>query len=161
MHKVYSVVYQIGKVLSIISAAIIIAMMLLIVANISFRLFGEVVQGTYEIVKLLIVIAAALAVGYTAITKGHVEIMVLITRFSQRVQTIFKAITLFISIAFLVVLMWGNVWTISQKMQINEVSDVLKIPFLPFRIIMVFGLMFFCLVLIMDLCKIIRKEPPD
>jgi TRAP-type C4-dicarboxylate transport system permease small subunit len=139
-----------------IGAAFLTAMMVLIVANVIYRLFGHVIPGSYEMSELMIVVAAAFALGYAAIHGSHVVVKIVVTRFSQRWQAILTVIMSLISIATWAIIAWATADVLSKRW-LTEVTDLLDIPYLPFRIILVVGLVFLCLIYVTDLVSALRQ----
>lgn len=139
-----------------IGAAFLVGMMVLIVANIIYRLFGHVIAGSYELSELMIVVAVAFALGYAAVHKSHIVVKIVISRFSQRWQSIIEVLMSLISLATWAVIAWASFNVLSQRW-LTEVTDLLDIPYLPFRIIFVLGLVIFCLVYITDLVRALSQ----
>jgi len=138
-----------------IGAAFLTGMMVLIVANIIYRLFGHVIPGSYEISTLMIVVAVAFALGYAAVHNSHIVVKIVVARFSQRWQSILGVLMSLISIGTWAVIAWASYNVLSQRW-LTEMTDLLDIPYLPFRMIFVLGLVILCLVYITDLVRALR-----
>ena len=128
----------------------------LVVANIIGRLLGHSIAGTYESVQMVIVIVAAFAVGYTALKKGHVSVSALLLRCSPRTQAILRIFTTVISLGFWALLAWGSL-TFAFNEGRGETTVLLMIPLFPLRLVWVFGLIVFSLVLLQDLYGEVKK----
>jgi len=139
-----------------IGAAFLTGMMVLIVANIIYRLFGHVIPGSYEISTLMIVVAVAFALGYAAVHNSHIVVKIVVARFSQRWQSILGVLMSLISIGTWAVIAWASYNVLSQRW-LTEMTDLLDIPYLPFRMIFVLGLVVFCLVYVTDLVNALRQ----
>ena len=139
-----------------IGAAFLTGMMVLIVANIIYRLFGHVIPGSYEISTLMIVVAVAFALGYAAVHKSHIVVKIVVTRFSERRQAILTVLMSLISLATWAIIAWASYNVLSQRW-LTEMTDLLDIPYLPFRMIFVLGLVVFCLVYVTDLVNALRQ----
>ncbi len=137
---------------AIAGSVFLLVVMLIIVVNIGMRFFGHMISGHYELVSLLVVISIAFTLSYTAIHQGHISMKILVSRFSQRNQVIISAFTTIVSIAVWAAITWASITVISEKW-LKELSNMLLIPYLPFRCIWVAGLILFCLVLVNDLFK--------
>ena len=153
MHRFVKIIERITRGCSLISSVFLLAVMLLIVANVVLRFFGRIIPGHYELVSLLIVVSIAFTLSYTAIHKGHIAMGLIISRVSRRKQLIIGAFTTILSIAVWVVITWASILVINEKW-LSEVSNMLMIPFLPFRCVWVLGLSLFCLVLVSDLLTV-------
>ena len=139
-----------------IGAAFLTGMMVLIVANIIYRLSGHVIPGSYEISELMIVVAVAFALGYAAVEKSHVVVKIVVSRFPQRWQSILEAFMSLISLATWAVIAWASVNVLSARW-LTEETDLLDVPYLPFRIVWVLGLVMFCLVYLTDLFRALSQ----
>ena len=139
-----------------IGAAFLVGMMVLVVANIIYRLFGHVIPGSFELSELMIVVAVASALGYAAVHKSHIVVKIVVSRFSQRWQAIIEVLMSLISLATWAVIAWASFNVLSQRW-LTEVTDLLDIPYLPFRMIFVLGLVLFCLVYVTDLFRALSQ----
>jgi TRAP-type C4-dicarboxylate transport system permease small subunit len=133
-----------------------VAMMVLIVANIIYRLTGHVITGSYELSELLIVVTVAFALGYAAVQKSHVVVKILVSRFPQRWQAILEAFTSFLSMGTWAVIAWASSLIFLERW-LTEESEMLLIPFLPFRMVLLFGLVLIALVYLIYMVMALRK----
>ena len=139
-----------------LGAVFLTGMMVLIVANVIYRLSGHVIAGSYELSELMIVVTAAFALGYAALKKSHVVVKILVSRFSPRAQAILEALMSLISLGTWAVIAWAGVLILSEKW-LKEETELLSVPFLPFRFVFLFGLSLLCLVYLIDLFKALRQ----
>jgi TRAP-type C4-dicarboxylate transport system permease small subunit len=151
------VVRGIGGAGVILGGGTLTAIMMLVVANVLVRFFGQVIAGTYELIEITIVVTIAFAVGYTALEQGHVTVAIVVSRFSKHVQTIFQTFTLVISVGYLGLMVWATLDLIHAKAPLGEKTELLGVPFQPFRYIWLLGLLFFCFVLLIDLFRALRQ----
>jgi len=138
-----------------LGSACLIGIMLLIVANVICRHLDIPVVGVYELTGFLIIVTVAFALPYTALRKGHVIIRLLASRFPQRVQAILEKFNSVIFLGVLAVAAWSSAKIIYDREIVGpgEYPEVLAVPYLPFRCLWLFGLLFFCLVLSIGLFK--------
>ena len=139
-----------------IGAAFLVGMMVLIVANIIYRLFGHVIPGSFELSELMIVVAVASALGYAAVHKSHIVVKIVVSRFSQRWQAIIEVLMSLISLATWAVIAFASYNVLSQRW-LTEITDLLDIPYLPFRMIFVLGLAILCLVYVTDMVRALSQ----
>ena len=142
--------------IKIIGAGGLVLVMLLIVSNIIYRFSGHTIVGTYELVTLIIVIPAACGLGYAALEKTHVTIRVLVSRFPQRAQLILESLTATLSLIILASISWATLVLLSER-GLEEKTLVLDFPYLPVKFIWVLGLLFYCLIILLELLKAISK----
>lgn len=139
-----------------LGAAFLVGMMVLITASVISRRAGNIIQGTYELSELMIVVTAAFALGYAALNKRHIVIKVVVERFPQRVQSILEAVMSFIALATWVMVAWTG-FLILSKRWLNEASEYLSVPYLPFRLIFFLGVVLVCSVYLIDLIRALRQ----
>ena len=151
-----TIVRKVGGKAMIISGIFLLGMMLLTVASVLCRPFGTVIAGSYELIETLIIIVVAGALGYTELEKGHVTVKIVVSRFSMRLQGIFQSFIYLIGVGLWVIIAWASVGILSDRW-LNEDTDILSVPILPFRFIWVFGLALFCLVLLIDFLRAINQ----
>jgi TRAP-type C4-dicarboxylate transport system permease small subunit len=139
-----------------LGAAFLVGMMVLITASVIYRRIGHVIPGTYELSELMIVVTTAFALGYAALNKRHIVIKVVVERFPQRAQAILEAVMSFISLATWATIAWTG-FLILSKRWLNEASETLSVPYLPFRLIFLVGLVLLCSVYLIDMVKALRQ----
>jgi TRAP-type C4-dicarboxylate transport system permease small subunit len=149
------IVYRSSGIGAAIGALFLFVVMLIMVANIIFRFFGGVIAGTYEMVALFIVATISFSLAYTAMSHGHVVMDVLGNRLPPRVRAIIDCFDSSVSLGLWILIAWTSVWLLSEKLGKDEVTDLLNIPFAPFRFLWEIGLILLCLVLLIDLIKAI------
>ena len=140
----------ISGVMAAIGATTLGIMMLLSVADVIGRYFFlKPIEGTAELVGIMLVIAASMGLGYCALIKGHIRIGVIFDRFSPRGQAIIDIFAYLIGITASVIIVWqGSIrmWDYMFK-ELGGITDIVGIPYWPFMFLMVFG--FFWLVVIL------------
>ena len=156
MRVIANIIRRITGVGAGVASVFLAAIMLLIVAVVVLRPFNTSISGSYEMIELLIVVAIAFAFAYTAMHQGHIVVTILVSRFSPRTQAILGSITWFLSF-----LIWGWIfWAgtdVMLKKWLREVSYLLHVPFLPFRIVWVFGLLLFSLMFLINMFDSLKK----
>jgi len=130
--------------------------MVLIVASVVVRPFGEVIAGSYELVEVLIVVIVGFALAYTALKQRHVAISLLTSRFSQRKQVIIASFTWFLSLCTWGIIVWASTDIMFEKW-LAERTEWLGVPYLPFRFVWVFGLLLYCLVFLIELSRALKQ----
>lgn len=140
-----------------IGGLFLVALMFLIVANIIYRAFGHIIAGTYELSQLLAVAAVSFALIYATLGKSHVIINILISRFPSRSKSILELAMSVITFIVWVLVTWGSATILSEKW-LNENTEMLDIPFLPFRFIWVICLSIVCFAYLINIATIFRRE---
>lgn len=146
-----------AKVGIFIGGVFLIAAMLLLISNILGRFINFVIPGSYELFELFMVIPVAAALVYSALNASHVVVNLLVSRFPPKLAAISE-----IAAGLMSFVTWGGMAYagahLAYENGLREMSDVLKIPYLPFRIVWVFCLFVFSLVYFSDLYRSFRRS---
>jgi TRAP-type C4-dicarboxylate transport system permease small subunit len=138
-----------------VAGGALIAMMLLTVVNIVMREVYVAFGGTAELVGFLAATAAALALGYTQINRGHVAIDLFLVRLPRRAQMIIDTLVSFISMALFGVIAWQVAELATSFWRIGVLSDTLMISLFPFAYIVALGCALLSLALLVDCLKLL------
>jgi TRAP-type C4-dicarboxylate transport system permease small subunit len=95
-----------------------------------------------------------LGVAYTHQVKGHVKVTMLTSRLPRSLAVIMDMITTLLSIFIMLVLCWQG-WV--KGIEERTVSDMLRIPQLPFRLLVSLAAFFLTLELLIDFIEQGRK----
>lgn len=139
-----------------IGGAFLVGMMVLIVANIVYRLFNHVIPGSIELSELMIVVAASFALGYAALAKSHVDVKIIVEKFPERLQAIIETITSFLAMGTWAIIAYASTIIMIERWH-SEVTDMLEVPHAPFRLILFIGLILVALVYLVDMILALRK----
>jgi TRAP-type C4-dicarboxylate transport system permease small subunit len=134
----------------------LIAGMLLILSNIVGRPLQRVIPGSYELFELIMVIPVAFALVYAALQKTHVAVHLLVSRFPPRLRTAAEILSGLLSFAIWALMAWSGA-RLALENGLREVTDVVEVPVLPFRIVWFLCLSFFCLTYLVDLSRALRR----
>jgi TRAP-type transport system small permease protein len=115
--------------------------------------FNKPIAGTFELSEYMLAVIILLSAAYTQQVKGHVSVDFLTSRFSPRVQGTLQVLTTLLSLAIITIVVWqGIVLGLEEK----AVTDQLRIPKAPFKILVgVCGALLW-LQLLFDLVETIR-----
>lgn len=140
---------RINYVVCAIGMATIIPLMLLTFADVMLRsFFNKPIPGTFEISQYILAVFILLGAAYTQQVKGHVGVDFVTSRLSPRLRTICEIVTTLLSLFIIAVVVWqGWVVGIEEK----AVSDQLRIPQYPFKVLVAVGGFLLWLELLMDL----------
>lgn len=140
---------------------LLVPMMLLTTCDVVSRtLFGLPIPGTVELSSYMLAMFILLGIAYTHQVKGHVRVSFLVSRIPEKAGLIVDTFTTLLSLFIIAILAWqGWVLGIEEK----TVSDMLRIPQLPFRLLVSVAAFFLCLELLLDLTvcagKLFRINP--
>ena len=140
---------------SILGMSLLIPLMLLTTGDVVGRkFFSKTIPGTFEISEYILATFILLGAAYTQQVKGHVGVDFITSRLSPRVRTVCEIITTLLSLFIIAIVIWqGFLEGIGER----TVSDMLRIPQYPFRLLVAIGGFLLWLELLIDLIGSIGK----
>ena len=148
-------IQRINFYLCLVGMFLLIPMMLLTAADVIGRaVWARPIPGAVEICSYMLAIFILLGVAYTHQVKGHVRVSMLVSRLPERAGLILDSMTTLLSLFILSILAWQG-WVVG--IEERTVSDMLRIPQLPFRLLVSVAGVFLCLELLIDLSTSVGK----
>ena len=144
-----------------VGACFLIPLMLITAADVVGRdLFNHPIPGVIELSQYLLAVSILLGLAYTQQVKGHVGVSILISRLSARAQIMMNLFGTLVGLFLFVLLAWqGLVIGLEEK----TVSDMVRVPQYPFRLLVAVAAFLTFLELLIDLgssiLKLGRTEP--
>jgi TRAP-type C4-dicarboxylate transport system permease small subunit len=125
-----------------------IPLMLLTVGDVMGRsFFNKPIPGTFELSEYMLAVIVLLGAAYTQQVKGHVGVDFLTSRYSPRAQAVLQAVTTLAGLLIIAILVWqGYLEGIHEK----AVSDQLRVPQWPFKLLVAVGGLLLWLELLLD-----------
>ena len=130
-----------------LAGASMLAMMLLVCANVIIRFFGKPIEGTYELVQIFLLILVSFSLADGQFSESHTAVDLLTRRLSDWAQGILGIITNLVSMGLFGLLAWRCILLASKFQRIQELSMTLRIPLFPFLYVVAFNCIVACLVL--------------
>jgi TRAP-type C4-dicarboxylate transport system permease small subunit len=130
-------------------------------ANMLMRPLGAPMTGAYELVGFFGALAVALPLGYAQITKSHISVDILATRYSKGTQRIMNAISSFLCMIFFILVAWQSAIYASTIWKRGETSETLRIIYHPFVYVVALCCLLLALVLLVDFLKSIALIKGD
>lgn len=150
------------KAMVAFSSVLLIVIMLLMAADVILRfLFRRPIEGSDELVGLLLLCIAACAFSYTQLDKRHVRIELFFEHLPKKVQLFLNIFNFLLAFAIASLIAWRMF--VAARMYIlnlqggSPVSDVLGLPWFPYLVIAGIGFSIFALVLLADLLMTFGK----
>jgi len=134
-------------------AVFLVAVMLIICANVIFRIFGRVIPGTYDLIEIMIVVVAGFALSDTEIHHRQTNVDMVTIHLPKKIRLWLENACNLIGWVYWAVIAWASVGITIDKAAKGEATDLLKISVIPFRVVWVFGLILICLVIIYNTSK--------
>jgi TRAP-type C4-dicarboxylate transport system permease small subunit len=152
------VVRRITEGMVIISALMLAVMMFISTADVIGRYFFlSPIEGTWEIVSMSFVICGAMAIGYTQLIKGHIQINLVSDRLTRRGRAglfIFSYLICLVGSALVTWQGWLRAWDYMHK-TIGGETITLGIALWPFMLIFTIGFFWLAFILLIDIYDLI------
>jgi TRAP-type C4-dicarboxylate transport system permease small subunit len=157
VNKFFRTVRQISEYADKISQVAIIAMMLLIVANIIGRFFGLSIFGTYDFAGFINALLVGFALAYCAINKGHIQVELVMSHFPEKVQAIVGIIIGILNFGMIGIIAWQCFLLATDKLIGGEVSMTALVPYYPYIYAIAIGFVLFNLVVLEEIIEFVIK----
>ncbi len=116
---------------------VLIPLMLLTTGDaVGRKFFAKTIPGAFEISQYLLAVFILLGVAYAQQVKGHVGVDFVTSRFSPRGRALCEMFTTLLSLFIIAILVWEG-WV--EGIKERTVSDMLRIPQYPFRLLVSIG----------------------
>jgi len=144
---------------SIIAAGVaVILMICVIVADVILRsIFNVSLQGSIEIVRVLMIVAVFGGMSYAALENIHVRVDMLINKFSTPVKQSIIAAADLLAIGVIAVIAFESFVEAQTLFRENANTGLLNIPFAPFAFVTGIFLILFAFALLSDLLEAVRE----
>ena len=132
-----------------------IPLMLLTVGDVTGRsLFNKPIPGTFELSEYMLAGIVLLGAAYTQQVKGHVGVDFLTSRCSPRTRSVLQALTTLAGLLIIAIMVWqGCLEGIHER----TVSDQLRVPQWPFKLLVAVGGLLLWLELLLDFIASVLK----
>lgn len=154
--KVQKGIQRLNLYVSVVGMSLLIPLMLLTTGDVIGRnFFSKTIPGTFEISEYILATFILLGAAYTQQVKGHVGVDFVTSRLSPRLRKICQIITTLLSLFIIAIVIWQG-WI--EGIRERTVSDMLRIPQYPFRLLVAIGGSLLWLELLIDLVTAIGKR---
>jgi len=143
------------------AGAALVAMMVLVNANVMLRPLGKPIWGTFEIVGFMGSIVISFALVQTTFTRSHMAVEVVTSRLPAGIRAVLNIFNRLIGMLIMGIVAWQSLQYGILVQHTGQVSPTLKMPFHPFLwgIAAAFGLAAF-VILVDVLRNPILKDTP-
>lgn len=122
-------------------------------ANMLLRPMGSPLTGAYELVGFFGALVVALPLGYAQITRSHISVDILATRYSKRTKRMMNAISSFLCMIFFALVAWQSAVYATTIWKRGETSETLRIIYYPFVYLVALCCALLAFVLFIDFLK--------
>jgi TRAP-type C4-dicarboxylate transport system permease small subunit len=149
------VIQRMTYALCFIGMFLLVPMMLVTTADVFGRtVWARPIPGTVELSSYMLAVFVLLGVAYTHQVKGHVRVSIFVSRIPQRARTLLDVITTLMSLGIIAIVAWQG-WVVAVEER--TVSDMLRIPQWPFRMLVSLAGLFLAAELMIDLSTSLGK----
>jgi TRAP-type C4-dicarboxylate transport system permease small subunit len=140
---------------SYLGMVLLIPMMLLTTTDVMGRaLWSRPIYGTVELSSYMLAIFILLGIAYTHQVKGHVRVTMLTSRLPRRANLALDLVTILLSMFIIGLIAWQG-WVVG--MEERAVSDMLRVPQRPFKLLVSAAAFLLWLELCIDLFATIKQ----
>jgi TRAP-type C4-dicarboxylate transport system permease small subunit len=160
LKAIRSFVEKLVRFAATVGMVFVLPLMLITTADVVGRgFFNKPIAGTFELSEYMLAVIILLGTAYTQQVKGHVAVDFLTSRFNKKTQAMCQILTLFLSLFIVTILVWqGFILGIEEK----GVTDQLRIPRAPFKMLVGIGGCLLWLQLFFDfsdaIAKVVRRK---
>ena len=151
-----AVIYWISRIMAATGAFTLGVMMMVTVIDVFGRFFfSRPLEGAFELVGILLVIAGSWGMGYCQLLKGHVRINILTNYFPEKMQGVIMLAAYAIAISMTATITWKTLqrtYAYYHK-TLGSVTETLSMPYWPFMFALAVGLGWTCIIFIIDFIK--------
>jgi TRAP-type C4-dicarboxylate transport system permease small subunit len=148
-------IQTVNRFIAGVSGFFLIPLMIITAADVVGRdVFNRPIPGTVELSQYMLAVFILLGFSYAHQVKAHVAVSIFTSRLPHRVHLILNIITTLLCVFISCVLIWqGWVVGIEEK----AVSDMLRVPQYPFRLLVAIAAFLMCLELLIDFGDSLKK----
>jgi TRAP-type C4-dicarboxylate transport system permease small subunit len=147
--RIKQLIHRINFYVCVGGMSLILPLMLLTTGDVLGRKFlSKTIPGAFELSEYLLAIFILLGAAYTQQVKGHVGVDFITSRLSPRLRTVCQITTTVLSLFIIAIVIWQG---FLEGVRERTVSDMLRIPQYPFRLLVALGGFLLWLELLVDL----------
>jgi TRAP-type C4-dicarboxylate transport system permease small subunit len=152
------VINSISQALNVVAIGILVAMMLLTVADVGMRYaLNKPIVGSVELTKFMLVCLVCFGLAWCTVQGRHVKVELIMSRFSPRVQAICDSINYLVGLGFYGLIAWQSYSESFRVWEMNFVSGSLRVPFFPFYWVLAFGCAVLCLAIVTQMIQSVAR----
>jgi TRAP-type C4-dicarboxylate transport system permease small subunit len=150
---------QVNLFIAGMGACFLIPLMIITAGDVVSRdVFNHPIPGTVELSQYMLAVFVLLGLAYAQQVKAHVGVSIITSRLPYHIQLLLSVIATLFCLFISCILVWQG-WVIG--IEEKTVSDMLRVPQYPFRLLIAVAAFLICLELVVDLgdslTKFVRK----
>ena len=153
-------IQRLNLYVSMAGMSLLIPLMLLTTSDVIGRgFFRKPIPGSFELSEYMLAIFILLGAAYTQQVKGHVRVDFITSKLSPHLRAVCEIVTTVLGLFIIAIVIWQG---FLEGIRERTVSDMLRIPQYPFRLLVAIGGFLLWLELLIDLMssigKVIRRQ---
>jgi TRAP-type C4-dicarboxylate transport system permease small subunit len=148
-------IHHVNHVVAGVGACFLIPLMIITAGDVVGRdVFSHPIPGTVELSQCMLAVFILLGLAYTQQVKAHVGVSVLTSRLPHAAQIVLRLVATLLCLFMSCILVWQG-WVIGVEEK--TVSDMLRVPQYPFRLMVAIAAFLTSLELVIDLGDSLAK----
>jgi len=148
-------IQTVNRFIAGVSGFFLIPLMIITAVDVVGRdIFNHPIPGTVELSQYMLAIFILLGLAYAQQMKAHVAVSIFTSRLPHRAHLILNIITTLLCLFISCVLVWQG-WVVG--IEERTVSDMLRVPQYPFRLLVAIAAFLMCLELLIDFGDSLKK----
>jgi TRAP-type C4-dicarboxylate transport system permease small subunit len=148
-------IHRVSRLIAGVGACFLIPLMIITAGDVAGRdLFNHPIPGTVELSQCMLAVFILLGLAYTQQAKAHVAVSVFTSRLPNRAQLVLRVVSTLLCLFISCILVWQG-WVIGVEER--TVSDMLRLPQYPFRLLVAVAAFLTSLELVIDLGDFLKK----
>jgi TRAP-type C4-dicarboxylate transport system permease small subunit len=140
-----------------VGAFFMISVVIVMCANVAYRAIGGIIAGTFDLVELLIVPAIGFALVTVELQRRHIVVDMVTIHLPKKLQSWMGISVTVIGLLYWAAICWASWKMLLKKMATGEHTQLLQVSVIPFRVIWVFALAWVCVMVILNLSKMVKE----
>ena len=153
--KTKKMIQAVNRFIAGVSGFFLIPLMIITAVDVLGRdLFNHPIPGTVELSQYMLAVFILLGFAYAHQVKAHVAVSIFTSRLPRHAQLILNIITTLLCLFISCILLWQG-WVVGVEEK--AVSDMLRVPQYPFRLLVALAAFLMCLELLIDFGDSLKK----
>jgi len=148
-------IHKVNRFIAGVSGFVLLPLMIITAVDVVGRdVFNHPIPGTVELSQYMLAVFILLGLAYAQQMKAHVAVSLFTSRFSNPVQLILSIVSSLLCLFISFIVAWQG-WVVG--IEERAVSDMLRVPQYPFRLLVAIAAFLLCLELLIDLGDSLKK----
>lgn len=150
-------VRPITRAANAVGVSLLLVMAFFITADVFMRYaFNKPILGSLELTEFMLALVVFLGLAYAQAQRAHVGVDLVVDRLPPRLAAAVDAATALLAILLYAFIAWKSYGTAVNALNKGLVSDILRVPHFPFRLMVTVGAVLLCLELLVTVEEKLR-----